>query len=89
MNITVIGIGKLGLGFALLLEKIGYNVVGVDVSHEYVDMINNKQLISLEPEYETLLKNSQNFSNREFLSAICHEIKNPLNAIVNFSSILQ
>ena len=73
MNITVIGIGKLGLGFALLLEKIGYNVVGVDVSHEYVDMINNKQLISLEPEYETLLKNSQNFkATTSLLEGIQH-----------------
>jgi len=60
-NITVIGIGKLGLGFALLLEDIGYNVVGVDISQEYVNMINNKSLITLEPEYENLLKKSKNF----------------------------
>jgi len=33
-NITVIGIGRLGLGFALMLEKSGYNVVGVDINHQ-------------------------------------------------------
>ena len=35
-NITVIGIGRLGLGFALLLEKAGYNVLGIDVNEAYV-----------------------------------------------------
>ena len=30
-NISVIGIGKLGLGFALLLEKNGYSILGVDI----------------------------------------------------------
>ena len=34
MNITVIGIGKLGLGFALLLEKHGYTVMGIDINEE-------------------------------------------------------
>ena len=37
MNASVIGIGKLGLCFGLTLEKCGYNVVGVDISQEYVD----------------------------------------------------
>ena len=41
-NITVIGIGKLGLCFALILEKAGYLVLGVDVSEEYVAKINSK-----------------------------------------------
>ena len=30
-NISVIGIGKLGLGFALLLEKNCYNVLCMDI----------------------------------------------------------
>ena len=29
-NLTVIGVGRLGLCFDLTLEKTGYNVVGVD-----------------------------------------------------------
>ena len=60
-NITIIGIGKLGLGFSLILENCGYNVLGVDVFSEYVDNLNNKKYKSLEPFYEELLLNSKNF----------------------------
>lgn len=60
-NITVIGIGKLGLGFALLLEKSGYNVVGVDIFPEYVNNINKKSLKFSEPGYDELLENATNF----------------------------
>ena len=60
-NITIIGIGKLGLGFSLILENCGYNVLGVDVFSEYVDNLNNKKYKSLEPFYEELLLNSTNF----------------------------
>jgi UDPglucose 6-dehydrogenase len=60
-NITVIGIGKLGLGFALLLEKSGYNVVGVDIFPEYVNKINQKSIQFTEPGYNDLLQNATNF----------------------------
>jgi nucleotide sugar dehydrogenase len=60
-NITVIGIGKLGLGFALLLEKAGYNVMGVDISQPYVDAINQKSPKFEEPQYNELLQNAKNF----------------------------
>jgi nucleotide sugar dehydrogenase len=61
MNISVIGIGKLGLGFALLLEKVGYNVLGVDIFPEYVDKLNNKTISFSEPQYNELLVSSKNF----------------------------
>lgn len=61
MNITVIGIGKLGLGFALLLENSGYNVLGIDIFHNYVESLNNKTYKTLEPDYEKLLMDSKNF----------------------------
>ena len=48
-NITVIGVGRLGISFALCLERAGYNVLGVDVSPEYVASINAKTLQSSEP----------------------------------------
>ena len=35
-NVTVIGVGRLGLGLALLIEKGGYNVRGVDIFPDYV-----------------------------------------------------
>lgn len=59
-NITVIGIGKLGLGFALLLERAGYNVLGVDIFQDYVNKINDKSITFSEPQYNELLQNSQN-----------------------------
>lgn len=59
-NITVIGIGKLGLGFALLLEKSGYHVLGVDIFPEYVAKINDKSIRFSEPGYNELLDKSQN-----------------------------
>lgn len=59
-NITVIGIGKLGLGFALLLEKSGYNVVGVDIFPDYVQKINEKSIQFTEPGYNDLLQSAKN-----------------------------
>jgi len=61
LNIAVIGIGKLGLGFALLLEKYGNNVLGVDIHEEYIHKINSKTIQFHEPGYNELLKNSKNF----------------------------
>ena len=60
-NISVIGIGKLGLGFALLLEKVGYNVLGVDIYPEYVDKLNNKTISFSEPQYNELVHSYKNF----------------------------
>lgn len=59
-NISIIGIGKLGICLALNLEKNGYNVIGIDLNQQYVDSINNKNLISDEPFVEEYLKNSNN-----------------------------
>jgi UDP-glucose 6-dehydrogenase len=60
-NITIIGIGKIGLGFSLVLEDCGYNVLGVDIFPEYVEKLNQKKYKTLEPFYEELLLNSKNF----------------------------
>lgn len=60
-NITVIGVGRLGLCTALCLEQAGYNVLGVDVSPDYVAKLNNKTLTSPEPGVDDLLKKSVNF----------------------------
>ena len=59
-NISVIGIGRLGLSFALSLEKNGYNVMGVDLHQDYVDDINNLTFISPEPGISKLLKQAKN-----------------------------
>jgi len=60
-NITVIGVGKLGLGFALLLEKSGYNVLGVDIFPDYVQALNEKTAKFEEPEYNNLLQSATHF----------------------------
>jgi len=60
-NITVIGVGRLGLSFALCLEKAGYDVLGVDVLPEYVDQLNDKFFDSTEPFINGLLESSQRF----------------------------
>jgi nucleotide sugar dehydrogenase len=59
-KLTVIGIGRLGLGFALLLERSGYNVMGVDVNAEYLEKINQKTLQSSEPHYNELINHNKN-----------------------------
>ncbi len=60
-NISIIGVGRLGICVGLCLEKAGYNILGVDVFPEYVQKINNKTLISPEPNVTELLKQSKNF----------------------------
>jgi nucleotide sugar dehydrogenase len=60
-NLTVIGIGKVGLCLALSLEDAGYDVLGVDVSADYVSSINMKTYRSFEPYVDEYLKNSKNF----------------------------
>ena len=62
MNITVIGIGRLGLGLSLLIEKNGNNVLGIDINEKYVKELNNKTFKTNEPEYENLLQKSINFT---------------------------
>lgn len=60
-KISIIGIGKLGLCFALTLERAGYSVLGVDISPEYVNIVNEKTLQSDEENVEKYLKASTNF----------------------------
>lgn len=60
-NISIIGIGRLGICAALVFEKAGYNVCGVDIFPSYVDNVNNKTLNSAEPNVSNYLKESKNF----------------------------
>ena len=60
-KITVIGVGRLGLGLALLFAKAGHHVCGVDVSPDYVRLLNSRKYKTKEPRYEELLRDSENF----------------------------
>ena len=48
-NIGVIGIGRLGLSFALVCAKHGYQVFGSDIHQDYVNSLNTKLYRSSEP----------------------------------------
>jgi len=72
-KIAVVGIGRLGLCFALNLERIGYKVFGIDTNEEYVEQIQLKQLKSNEPFVEEYLSESKNFIATTDLSIIERE----------------
>ncbi len=60
-RIAVIGIGRLGLCFALNLERIGYHVIGIDLNQDYIDELNAKSFKSFEPDLESYLNKSTKF----------------------------
>lgn len=60
-HISIIGIGKLGLCAALVFEKAGYDVIGVDLSEQYINSLNEKKFKSLEPNVERYLSESESF----------------------------
>lgn len=61
MKIGVIGAGRLGICFALLCEAAGYDVVVSDIREDYVNDLNNRKIITNEPEVENLLRVAKNF----------------------------
>ena len=62
MKIGVIGAGRLGICFALLLGKAGYDVVASDVREDYIENLKNKKITTNEPEVQELLSTSTNIT---------------------------
>jgi UDPglucose 6-dehydrogenase len=60
MNIGLIGVGRLGLAYALLFEKAGFNVIASSYKKDYVDALTLKQTDSIEPGIAELLQKSKN-----------------------------
>ena len=60
MKIGVIGVGRLGICFALLLDKAGYQVVGSDIREDYVSLLNQKKITTNEPQVADMLAESTN-----------------------------
>jgi len=58
--IGIIGPGRLGICFSLLLERAGHDVIVSDVKKSYIDDINNKTIKSNEPNVVDFLKESKN-----------------------------
>jgi nucleotide sugar dehydrogenase len=62
MKIGVIGAGRLGLTFALLCEKNGYEVLVSDIREDYVYNLNQKICITNEPLIQDMLFESTKLS---------------------------
>ena len=62
MKIGIIGTGRLGLTFALLCEKNGYEVIVSDVREDYVINLNQKICLTNEPLIQSMLSDVKNFS---------------------------
>ncbi len=67
-KLTVIGLGKLGICNALIFERSGFDIFGVDLSQEYCDQLNNKEPIFEEPYVNEYLLDSQYFKASTSLS---------------------
>lgn len=71
MKIGVIGAGRLGICFALLCEQAGYDVIVSDIREDYVQNLNDRKIVTNEPEVQSLLKSAKNFkattSNKEVI----------------------
>lgn len=75
-KIGVVGVGRLGLCFALNLERVGFDVYGVDSNEQYVESIRSKTLTSNEPHVEHYLSESQHlFVSADLKSVIDPNIK--------------
>ncbi len=57
-KICVMGLGYIGLPTASLLATKGFEVVGVDVSQEVVDTINQGEIHIVEPDLDVLVKSA-------------------------------
>lgn len=72
MKIGVIGAGRLGICFALLCEAAGYDVLVSDIRKDYVNDLNNRKIVTNEPEVENLLRVAKNFkattNNKEVIN---------------------
>lgn len=61
MKIGVIGAGRLGICFALLCEQSGYDIIVSDIREDYVQNLNDRKIVTNEPEVQNLLKSAKNF----------------------------
>lgn len=59
-NISIVGIGRVGLPLALVLAKEGFKVTGIDVSEERLSLIRNRKVPFVEEGAQSLLKKFYN-----------------------------
>ena len=56
MNIGVIGVGRLGICFALLLDRAGHKVMGCDIRSNYVASLGKREIHTAEPGVAEMLE---------------------------------
>lgn len=78
MNISIIGVGKLGLCLGLNLERSGHNIVAIDVNETYIECLKNKTFKTTEPFVCEYL----NSSNINFSTDIKKSLENDIIFIV-------
>lgn len=71
-KVSVIGIGRLGLPFSLLLASKGYDVMGCDANEEYVKFLNERTFNSDEPNVNDLLIDSRAVFTTDPIQAFNH-----------------
>lgn len=54
-KVAVVGVGKLGLCFALNFERVGFNVWGIESNETYLSSLQTKTLNSAEPQVSEML----------------------------------
>lgn len=86
-KIAIIGVGRLGLCLALNLEACGYSVLGIDLSPEYVDALNQKKFQSNEAQVTDYLKSSRQFRASTQLSDIFEENIRTIFSVVSTPSL--
>jgi UDPglucose 6-dehydrogenase len=62
MKVGVIGAGRLGICFALLLEQSGYEVVASDIREDYVRSLQERTIDTYEPGVQELLSKATNIT---------------------------
>lgn len=62
MKIGLLGAGRLGICFALLLEKAGYEVIASDIREDYVISLRSGIIHTTEPKVNKLLSESKNIT---------------------------
>ena len=72
-KIAVIGVGKLGLCFALNLERSGFEVWGVESNVEYLASLIDRTFDSVEPKVNELLRNCTGLHLTNDISCIVEE----------------
>lgn len=72
-KIAVIGVGKLGICFALNFERCGYEVWGVETNQDYLNSLKSRNFVSAEPEVSELLSVASNLHFTDDLSCIVEQ----------------